>query len=152
MSFEDATVANLSYSGFYWTLDFGRNAELRILLHCSPTPKLNGPNGLACMVAGSLEEDYRPPPRATGHECALCVCGFRGREFLNAAQLYLASRADDAVPRQLIDWVGAQQPSDSAVVAWIAGCGSDCAISAHVPGGNGKNHATESEITLLVWS
>ncbi|MBV8969052.1 MAG: hypothetical protein JO331_08335 [Verrucomicrobia bacterium] len=39
MSFEDATVANLSYSGFYWTLDFGRNAELRILLRCSPTPK-----------------------------------------------------------------------------------------------------------------
>src|SRR5258705_9229533 len=38
---------------------------------------------------GSLEEDYRPPPRATGHERALCICGFRGRVFLNNAQLYL---------------------------------------------------------------
>src|ERR1700730_18941380 len=52
-------------------------------------PKLNGPNGLACMVAGSLEEDYRPPPRATGDEHALCICSFRRRVFLNNAQLYL---------------------------------------------------------------
>jgi len=52
-------------------------------------PKLNGPNGLACMVAGSLEEDYRPPPRATGDERALRICSFRGRVFLNNAQLYL---------------------------------------------------------------
>src|SRR6267143_502691 len=52
-------------------------------------PKLNGPNGLACMMARSLEEDYRPPPKATGHERALCICGFRGRIFLNDAQLYL---------------------------------------------------------------
>ena len=43
------------------------------------------------MVAGSLEEDYRPPPRATGHERALCICSFRGRVFLNDAQLYLPS-------------------------------------------------------------
>jgi len=43
----------------------------------------------ARMVAGLLEEDYRPPPRATGHERALCICGFRGRVFLNNAQLYL---------------------------------------------------------------
>src|SRR5580658_10316265 len=41
------------------------------------------------MVAGLLEEDYRPTPRATGHERALCICGFRGRVFLNNAQLYL---------------------------------------------------------------
>jgi hypothetical protein len=41
------------------------------------------------MVAGSLEEDYRPSPRATGHERALCIRGFRGRVFLNNAQLYL---------------------------------------------------------------
>src|SRR3981189_1759621 len=52
-------------------------------------PKLNGPNGLACMVAGALEEDYRSPPRATGHERARCVCGFGGRVVLNTAQLYL---------------------------------------------------------------
>src|SRR5258707_1788071 len=38
LSFEDATEANLSYSGFYWTLDLEQNAELRILLRCSPTP------------------------------------------------------------------------------------------------------------------
>src|SRR5580700_5147432 len=43
-----------------------------------------------CMgVAGSLGEDYRPPPRSTGHERALCICGFCGRVFLNNAQLYL---------------------------------------------------------------
>src|SRR6266403_2053729 len=54
-------------------------------------PKLNGPNGLACMVAGLLEEDYRPPPRATGDERALCICGFRRRVFLNNAQLDLDS-------------------------------------------------------------
>src|SRR4029077_19231250 len=30
-----------------------------------------------------------PDPRATGHERALCICGFRGRVFLNNAQLYL---------------------------------------------------------------
>src|SRR5258708_25833305 len=41
------------------------------------------------MVAGSLEEDYRPPPRATGDERALRICSFRGRVFLNNAQLYL---------------------------------------------------------------
>ena len=70
-----------------WILDEMRSSAF--LLHCSPTPKLNGPKGLACMVAGSLEEDYRPPPRATGHERALCICGFRGRVFLNNAQLYL---------------------------------------------------------------
>src|SRR6266478_4656941 len=52
-------------------------------------PKLNGPNGLAYMVSGSLEEDYRSPPRATGDERALCICGFRRRVFLNNAQLYL---------------------------------------------------------------
>src|SRR6202023_2358075 len=40
------------------------------------------------IVAGSLEEDYRPTPRATGHERALCICGFRGRVFLNNGQLY----------------------------------------------------------------
>jgi hypothetical protein len=28
------------YSGFYCTLDLEQNAELRILLRCSPTPKL----------------------------------------------------------------------------------------------------------------
>ena len=53
------------------------------------SPETERPNGLACMVAGSLEEDYRPPPRATGHERTLCICGFRGRVFLNDAQLYL---------------------------------------------------------------
>ena len=41
------------------------------------------------MVAGSLEKDYRPPPKATGDERALCICGFRRRIFLNNAQLYL---------------------------------------------------------------
>src|SRR5258708_4476508 len=46
------------------------------------------------MVAGSLEEDYRPPPRATGHERALCICGFRGRVFLNDAQLYVLERTE----------------------------------------------------------
>jgi hypothetical protein len=48
-------------------------------------PKLNGPDDLACMVAGSLEQDYRPPPKATGDERALCICGFRRRIFLNNA-------------------------------------------------------------------
>jgi hypothetical protein len=43
----------------------------------------------ARMAAGLLEEDYRPTPRATGHERALCIRGFRGRVFLNNAQLYL---------------------------------------------------------------
>jgi hypothetical protein len=38
LSFEDATVTNLSYSGFYWTLDLEQNAELRITSSCSPTP------------------------------------------------------------------------------------------------------------------
>jgi hypothetical protein len=41
------------------------------------------------MVAGSLKDDYRPSARATGRERALCICGFRGRVFLNNAQLYL---------------------------------------------------------------
>ena len=41
------------------------------------------------MVAGLLEDDYRPPPRATGHERVLCICGFCGRVFLNNPQLYL---------------------------------------------------------------
>jgi hypothetical protein len=34
-----AIAENLSYSGFYCTLDLEQNAELRILLHCSPIPK-----------------------------------------------------------------------------------------------------------------
>ena len=29
------------YSGFYWTLDLEQNAELRILLRCSPIPCFN---------------------------------------------------------------------------------------------------------------
>src|SRR5258708_11682194 len=66
----------------YWRVKKGR-----------PSPPItrtwNRPNGLACMATGSLEEDDRPPPRATGHERALCICGFRGRVFLNNAQLYL---------------------------------------------------------------
>jgi hypothetical protein len=41
LSFEDGTVTKLSYSGFYWTLDLEQNAELRILLRCSPTPFSN---------------------------------------------------------------------------------------------------------------
>jgi TnpA family transposase len=41
LSFEGATVTNLSYSGFYWTRDFGRNAELRISSSCSLTPYFN---------------------------------------------------------------------------------------------------------------
>src|SRR5258708_40341004 len=41
------------------------------------------------MVTGSQEEDSRPPPRATCHERALRICDFRGRVFLNNAQLYL---------------------------------------------------------------
>src|SRR5258705_13964050 len=53
------------------------------------SPETERQNGQACMVVGSLEEDYRPPPRATGDERALCICGFRGRVFLNDAQLYL---------------------------------------------------------------
>src|SRR4029077_8776063 len=52
-------------------------------------PELNESNGPACMLAGSLEEDYRPPPKATADERALCICGFRRRIFLNNAQLYL---------------------------------------------------------------
>jgi hypothetical protein len=39
VSFEDAIAANLSYSGFYCTRDLEQNAELRIMLRCSPTPK-----------------------------------------------------------------------------------------------------------------
>ena len=39
--------------------------------------------------AGSLEEDYWPPPRATGHERALCICGSVGAYSSNNAQLYL---------------------------------------------------------------
>jgi hypothetical protein len=38
-----------------------------------------------------LKEDYWPSAEATGHECALCICSFRGREFLNSAQLYFPS-------------------------------------------------------------
>jgi hypothetical protein len=38
-----------------------------------------------------LKEDYWPSAEATGHECALCICGFGGREFLNNAQLYFPS-------------------------------------------------------------
>jgi hypothetical protein len=40
LSFEDGTVTKLSYSGFYRTLDLEQNAELRILLRCSPTSRL----------------------------------------------------------------------------------------------------------------
>jgi hypothetical protein len=38
---------------------------------------------------GRKNEDNRPPTRATSRERALCICGFRGRVFLNNAQLYL---------------------------------------------------------------
>src|ERR1700737_1500951 len=40
LSFEGATVTKITYSGFYSTLDFGRNAELRISSICYSNPGL----------------------------------------------------------------------------------------------------------------
>jgi hypothetical protein len=67
-----------------------------------------------------------------------------------AAQLYLASCANDSMPRQLVHGVTAQQLSDSAVITWISGGSRDPAIGTDFPRGNGKNHVTKSKIALLV--
>ena len=34
LSSEGATLANLNYSGFYWTLDLEHNPELWIMFRC----------------------------------------------------------------------------------------------------------------------
>jgi hypothetical protein len=71
----------------------------------------------------------------------LCCC---------STQRDLAACAQYAMPRQLVGWVRAQKPGDSAVVAGItSGCGHS-AVGTDFAGGNRKDHATKGEIALLV--
>ena len=58
MFFEDAIVANLSYSGFYWTPDLEQNAELRILFRCPQTPILITVSALRFLYKVTLHRDW----------------------------------------------------------------------------------------------
>src|ERR1700733_12850669 len=75
--------------------------------------------------------------------CSLLLCS-------GASQSYLAADPHDAMPRQLIYRIDAQQACDGTMVPWIAGCRSNSSIGSYSPGRNGKDHAPKRNITLLV--
>jgi hypothetical protein len=48
------STKNRSYSGFYCTPDLEQNAELRILLRCSPTPYFLKPMRRVCIESPTV--------------------------------------------------------------------------------------------------
>ncbi len=67
-----------------------------------------------------------------------------------AAQLDLAADAEDAMPRELVDWLMAQEFGDGSVIARVAGGRGYSAIGADLAGGDGEDHVAEGLVTLFV--
>ncbi len=70
---------------------------------------------------------------------ALFGCGWRGK-------LDVATGADDAVPGELVGWVGAKEAGDGSMVEGVAGGGSDVAVGADSAGRDGEDDAAEGEV------
>lgn len=65
-------------------------------------------------------------------------------------QLYLAASSQHSMPRQLIRWIGPQQPGHRSMETWITSGSGDPAIGAHLAWRDGKNDPAKCNIARLV--
>lgn len=68
----------------------------------------------------------------------------------SASELDLTTRAEHAVPWQLIDGIDSQQASHGAMISGIACSRRNSPVGAYLAGRYGENHAADREIPLLV--
>lgn len=67
-----------------------------------------------------------------------------------SSKLYLAAGPNYAMPGQLIDWVGAEQPGDSSMILRITRGSGDASVGAHFARWDGEDGAAKSKIALLI--
>jgi hypothetical protein len=69
-----------------------------------------------------------------------------------SAEFDFAAGTEDAMPGERVGRIGAEKAGNGAMIARISGCGGDCAVGADFACGDGKDHAAEGEVALVIWA